>query len=105
MKPGRKKKGAGRTHAAEPKTKPAADVDDREGNVMTIQDVADYLHCHYHTVYRLVKRGEIPCFRLGGNWRFLKSEVDKWIAAGGGRPSETAITKTDGRRRYQRKPK
>ena len=44
------------------------------------------LHCHYATANRLARQGKIPSFKLGGGWRFLKSEVDKWIAKGGGRP-------------------
>jgi excisionase family DNA binding protein len=55
-----------------------------ESNVMTLHDVADYLHCHYSTAIRLATAGEIPSFKLGGNWRFLKSDIDEWIAKGGG---------------------
>jgi excisionase family DNA binding protein len=51
---------------------------------MTLQEVAEYLHCHYMTARTLALRGDIPAFKLGGQQRFLKSEVDKWIAAGGG---------------------
>jgi excisionase family DNA binding protein len=47
--------------------------------VMTLHEVASYLRCHESTVYRLTKRGELPAFRLGAEWRFLKSNVDKWI--------------------------
>jgi excisionase family DNA binding protein len=82
-----------------------------QSNVMTLREVADYLHCHYGTAYRLAQQGEIPGFRLGGNWRFLKSEVDKWIVKGGGTPSPprqtsgSAPAKTAGRGRYGRKPR
>jgi excisionase family DNA binding protein len=48
--------------------------------IMTMGDVADYLQCHPSTVYRLLKGGEIPGFRLGSDWRFRRSELDKWIA-------------------------
>ena len=75
-----------------------------ESRVMTLYDVADYLHCHYVTLYRLCRQQDIPGFRLGAEWRFLKSEIDEWIAKGGGRPSGRAPAKTgDGRR--GRKPK
>jgi len=47
-------------------------------DVMTIHDVADYLHCHFITVYRLIKAG-LPAFRIGSNWRFRRSDVDRWI--------------------------
>jgi len=45
--------------------------------------VADYLHCHLSTVYRLVKDGRIPHFQLGGNFRFHRSAIDEWIEKGG----------------------
>jgi excisionase family DNA binding protein len=47
--------------------------------VMNLQEVADYLHCHYSTVYRLIRRGRLPVFRLGRDYRFLRSEIDNWI--------------------------
>jgi excisionase family DNA binding protein len=73
---------------------------------MTVQDLAEYLHCHYSTVYRLIRQREIPGFELGGSWRFLKSAVDEWIAKGGGQPSGRAPAKTgDGRRGRKPMPK
>jgi len=57
---------------------------DAETEVMKVFQIADYLNCHYRTVYNLVQQRKVPCFRLGGSWRFLKSEVDMWIAKGGG---------------------
>jgi excisionase family DNA binding protein len=70
-----------------------------ELRVMTLQDLADNLNCHPSTVYRLCQQRGFPGFRLGGDWRFLKSAVDEWIAKGGGQTSERAPTKTgDGRR-------
>jgi excisionase family DNA binding protein len=73
--------------------------------VLTLQDVADYLHCHYTSAHRLARRGDIPSFRLGGSWRFLKSEVDEWIAKGGGRrPSEKPAVKPEGGA-HKRKPR
>ncbi|MGO8843317.1 MAG: helix-turn-helix domain-containing protein [Methyloceanibacter sp.] len=52
---------------------------------MTLRQVADYLHCAYSTACRLVRQGEIPGFKLGGGWRFMKSEIDRWIAKGAAR--------------------
>jgi excisionase family DNA binding protein len=54
---------------------------------MTLYEVADYLHCSYYTVQKLARRGKIPGFRLlgdNGTWRVLKSELERWIAKGGG---------------------
>ncbi len=52
--------------------------------VMTLRDVATYLHCGYQTVFRMVQQGTLPGLRLGvsrGRWRVLRSEMTKWIAA------------------------
>lgn len=50
---------------------PAAHLD--EFAVLTLRQIADYLDCHYTTVYGLARHGEIPSFKLGNEWRFLKS--------------------------------
>jgi excisionase family DNA binding protein len=75
------RKGGGRPRGSK-NLKRAADVGDRE--VMTLQEVAEYLQCHYSTALRLARQREIPGFRLVGDWRFLKSDVNDWIAKGGG---------------------
>jgi len=64
-----------------------ADGSDFNSEVMTLYEVADYLHCSYYTVQKLARRGKIPGFRLlgdNGTWRVLKSELERWIAKGGG---------------------
>ena len=47
--------------------------------VMTVKEVADYLRLAESTVYRLVKRGSLPGRKLGGNWRFSRKNLDKWL--------------------------
>jgi len=47
---------------------------------MTVQEVAEYLNVDPKTVYRLVNRGELPGFKVGGSWRFQKDDLDDWIA-------------------------
>src|SRR5271167_3643626 len=77
-----------------------------DSDVMTVKEAADYLHCHYMTVYKLIRTVELPAFRLGGDWRFRRAEIEKWIdAGGGGIPSGGAPAKTNGRGRRKRKPK
>jgi excisionase family DNA binding protein len=50
-----------------------------ESPVMTAKEVAVFLGVHYSTIYRLIKRQGIPCFRLGSDWRFHKTEVVRWL--------------------------
>ena len=47
--------------------------------ILTIDEVADYLKLKLKTAYALVARGAIPGFKVGGQWRFRKSEIDRWI--------------------------
>lgn len=46
--------------------------------VMTVQDVSSYLRVHPSTVYRLLKRNELPAFRVGSDWRFNVEAIDRW---------------------------
>ncbi|MCB9973745.1 MAG: helix-turn-helix domain-containing protein [Rhodospirillales bacterium] len=48
-------------------------------DVMTIRELAAYLKMAEKTLYRLAAQGKIPGFKVGGAWRFRKSEIDKWI--------------------------
>ena len=47
--------------------------------IMTIKEIAKYLKINEKTIYNLIKKKEIPAFKVGGNWRFKKSLIDKWI--------------------------
>lgn len=49
------------------------------GSVLTIAEVAEYLRVHYVTVYIRVFTGAIPAFKVGSEWRILRSEFLKWI--------------------------
>jgi excisionase family DNA binding protein len=51
-----------------------------DGEILTLDEVAEYLKAGKRTVYRLTQNGEIPAFKLGGSWRFRRAELDRWIA-------------------------
>jgi len=48
--------------------------------IMTPKEAAKYLGLHLITIYRLIKKGELPGFKVGGQWRFKKDLLDAWIA-------------------------
>lgn len=52
-----------------------------EGDILTLDEVAAYLKAGKRTVYRLAADGKLPGFKLGGTWRFRRSDLEKWIAA------------------------
>lgn len=51
--------------------------------IITAQNIADYLHLSRLTVYELFdlppERGGIPNFRVGNSRRVVKEEFKKWI--------------------------
>lgn len=48
-------------------------------DIMTIKEVSEYLKLAEKTAYRLAAQGKIPGFKVGGIWRFRKSEIDEWL--------------------------
>ena len=48
-------------------------------DIMTIQEVAEYLKLNEKTAYRLASGGEIPGFKVGGSWRFKRQDIERWI--------------------------
>ena len=51
-----------------------------EDVVFTVQEVAKYLRMQPVTIYKHAKCGKLPCFKVGANWRFKKSTIDRWIS-------------------------
>jgi excisionase family DNA binding protein len=49
--------------------------------VLTINEVAQILRMHPTTVYRLVKRGELPGFKIGGAWRINRATLDLFLSS------------------------
>ena len=52
---------------------------EKQPDVMTIDQVAEYLQLHKQVVYRHVKSGNIPVSRIGATIRFKKSVIDAWL--------------------------
>lgn len=52
-------------------------TDDAE--VLTIQDVADYLKLPVSTAYRLAERRELPGHKVGRQWRFHRTILNDWF--------------------------
>lgn len=48
-------------------------------DILTIKELSVYLKLAEKTAYRLASDGKIPGFKVGGAWRFRKSEIDQWI--------------------------
>lgn len=61
-----------------------------KGEILTIKQVAGYLKVTERTIYRLAAAKKIPAFKVGGTWRFSRTDIARWItqqtsvAQGGG---------------------
>ncbi len=57
-------------------------------DILTIREVSEYLKLNEKTTYRLVSEGKIPGFKVGGAWRFKKTEIDAWIKEQGSKQKQ-----------------
>ena len=46
--------------------------------IMTVRELADYLRVHPTTIYRQLKRRQLPAFKVGSDWRFTVESIDRW---------------------------
>jgi excisionase family DNA binding protein len=50
-----------------------------KNQVLTALELASFLRIHPTTVYKLAKKGELPAFKVGGDWRFNRTSIEKWL--------------------------
>ena len=47
--------------------------------IMTVQEVAEFLRLHQNTIYHQIETGELPYFRIGKSIRFSREQVEKHL--------------------------
>lgn len=47
--------------------------------ILTLPEVAGLLKVAEKTVYTMAQRAEIPAFKVRGQWRFKRVDLDRWI--------------------------
>ena len=50
-----------------------------EDEIMTLEEVAKYLKLKPQTIYTWAQKNKIPAAKLGKEWRFRRSVIDKWF--------------------------
>jgi excisionase family DNA binding protein len=64
-------------------------MDDR---LLTAHEVADQLRVSTMTIYRLIRRGELPAVRVGRNYRVRERELEAYLRAQVVDPSTVELT-------------
>lgn len=50
-----------------------------ENEILTIEEVAAYLRLTPQTIYKWAQEKRIPAAKLGKEWRFRRSIIDRWL--------------------------
>lgn len=50
-----------------------------EDPILTLPEVAALLKVAEKTVYTMAQRGQIPAFKVRGQWRFKRDDIERWI--------------------------
>ena len=58
----------------------------RVAELMTLEEMANYLRVNKKTIYRMLDNRDIPALKVGHRWRFDKASIDTWL-----RQSSTGI--------------
>jgi excisionase family DNA binding protein len=64
-----------------------------DDDILTVKEIRDLLRVHPSTVYKLIRQGKIPSFRIGSEWRFRKDVILRLMAE-----SPRSLGKTGGYR-------
>lgn len=47
--------------------------------VLRLRDIAALLKVGEKTVYSMTQRGELPAFKVRGQWRYSRKDIETWI--------------------------
>ena len=50
-----------------------------KSELMTAEETCRYLKITPRTLYRYLRSRQIPAFKLGKEWRFVRSDLERWI--------------------------
>lgn len=63
-----------------------------QDEILTLPEVAQLLKVAEKTVYSMAQKGLLPAFKVGGQWRFKRVDLDQWIE------QQKAASRDDGER-------
>ena len=55
--------------------------------LLTLQEASKYLRINQMTLYKMAWQNKVPVYKVGRQWRFKRSLLDKWL-------KDTSVTHT-----------
>lgn len=55
-------------------------------SMLTIKEVAQYLHVVPLTIYRMIDRGDLPAAKVGKVWRIRQQDVEAYLDRSASQP-------------------
>jgi PTS system nitrogen regulatory IIA component len=81
----------------------SSEIDAMPYRTLTIQEVARMLGADVRRVERMAQRGEIPCQKVGGQFRFNRAEITEWLQRTVGGMSDEHLAQVDAGMTQQRR--
>lgn len=47
--------------------------------VLNLEEACKYLRIAKPTLYKYIRKGQIPAFKMGRVWRFHKESLEQWV--------------------------
>ena len=63
----------------EPDVPPTPIINPSASELLTTRDLMEYLQISRTKVWELVNKQGLPAFKLGGDYRYRRSEIDSWM--------------------------
>lgn len=57
-----------------------------ETKIYNAREAAEYMRVSRVTLYRMIEKGQIRCFRIGSIYRFTEEQIREFINSGGTAP-------------------
>jgi excisionase family DNA binding protein len=49
-----------------------------KARILNVSELSEYLRIHKTTIYRMLREGRLPGFRIGSDWRFSVEAIEQW---------------------------
>jgi excisionase family DNA binding protein len=60
----------------------------KDDSLMTLREVAKYLHVVPLTVQRMIYRGDLPAIKVGSRWRIRRQDLEDYLKRSTSHPKE-----------------